>query len=101
MNLIQESLPEIIGSLVVTGLVVTGGWLARRRAAQRRPDTAVRRYTVLNQADPSGNPIVLSTTYPAGSVVTLDLGTGGTERIRLTDAPLSDGTYAAEPMDRY
>ncbi|MEV4040777.1 MULTISPECIES: hypothetical protein [Streptomyces] len=101
MSLLQESLPEIVGGLFVTGLAVAGGWLARLRAARRQPNPEVRRYTVLNLVAPSGNPIVHSTTYPAGTIITLELGSGQAERIRLTAAKLPDDTYAAEPVDRY
>ncbi|MCC3655745.1 hypothetical protein LIX60_30665 [Streptomyces sp. S07_1.15] len=101
MNILLDSVPEIVGGLVVTGLAVVGGWLAKRRVARRNADAAVRRYTVLNLVDPTGQPFIHSTTYRAGSIVNLNLGTGQTERVRLTDALLPDGTYAAEAVDRY
>ncbi|GAA3797213.1 hypothetical protein GCM10022403_033920 [Streptomyces coacervatus] len=56
---------------------------------------------MLNALSVNGNPIVHSSTSPAGTIIVLHLGASQAERVRLTDALLPDGTYAAEPVDRY
>ncbi|MFJ4242793.1 hypothetical protein ACIP17_19520 [Streptomyces iakyrus] len=95
MNLLINSLPELLGSLGATG--VTGGivWFVRRRQ-QARP----RRYTLLNTVAPDGGPVRLLTTRPPGTVLTLEVN-GQRERYELTGVRLPDDTYAAEPADRY
>ncbi|CBG71165.1 conserved hypothetical protein [Streptomyces scabiei 87.22] len=40
------------------------------------------------------------TTRRAGTIIRRDVGRGP-ERFELTNVQLSDGTYAAEPVDRY
>ncbi|MFD6297959.1 hypothetical protein ACFWFU_24400 [Streptomyces sp. NPDC060235] len=101
MNILLDSAPEAIGGLVATGLAGVCAWVKKARAARRSVGTAVRRYTVLNVVDTVGLPIVHSTTCPVGVIVKVHLGAGHMERVKLTDAVLPDGTYAAEAIDRF
>ncbi|MEU8617315.1 hypothetical protein [Streptomyces sp. NPDC048623] len=46
--------------------------------------------------------VQLASSRPAGTVITWqELATDRRQRFELTDAVLSDGTYAAEPLDWY
>ncbi|WP_329127194.1 hypothetical protein [Streptomyces sp. NBC_01465] len=58
----------------------------------------LRRYTLLRTAGQDGTPDQIPTTQPPGTVITHLVG-GCPQRFELTDAPLGDGTYAAEPLD--
>ncbi|MFE4777835.1 hypothetical protein [Streptomyces sp. NPDC056713] len=94
MNLFAATLPNFLGGLAV---LIVGGiltWLLAQRAGR------VRRYTLLNSAAPDGSPVLHLTTRRAGTVIRRDVGRGP-ERFELTKVQLPDGTYAAEPMDRY
>ncbi|MFF2438857.1 hypothetical protein ACFVU4_32680 [Streptomyces sp. NPDC058107] len=62
--------------------------------------TTLRRYTLLGITTGDGTPTHLLSTRPAGSIVAHQVD-GRTERFELTDVPLYDGTFAAEPLDRY
>ncbi|MCF1593364.1 hypothetical protein [Streptomyces muensis] len=95
MSLLVDSLPEFLGALGATG--VAGGvvWFFRWRRKNR-----ARSYTVLNTVGTNGNPVQHLTTRPPGTVITLEVN-GRRERFELTDVRLPDGTFAAEPVDRY
>ncbi|MFI1285154.1 hypothetical protein ACH4U5_31095 [Streptomyces sp. NPDC020858] len=54
----------------------------------------LRRYTLLRTSGPGQ----YDTTRPGGTVITHHID-GRTQRFELTDVPLGDGTYAAEPID--
>ncbi|MFD3700067.1 hypothetical protein ACFWUZ_28760 [Streptomyces sp. NPDC058646] len=54
----------------------------------------LRRYTLLRTSGPGR----YDTTRPGGTVITHHVD-GRTQRFELTDVPLGDGTYAAEPVD--
>lgn len=60
----------------------------------------IRRYTLLGTTTADGVPAQLLSTKPAGTLVTHRVD-GRDERFELTDTMLYDGTYAAEPVDRY
>ncbi|MGW1226605.1 hypothetical protein [Streptomyces sp. NPDC002530] len=94
MNLFSATLPNFLGGLavLVVGSAVT--WTLTRRSGR------IRRYTLLNSSFPDGSPVLHITTRRAGTIIRRDVGRG-LERFELTKAQLSDGTYAAEPMDRY
>lgn len=62
--------------------------------------TTLRRYTLLGATTGDGTPTRLLSTRPAGSIVAHHVD-GRTERFELTDVPMHDGTFAAEPLDRY
>ncbi|MFI8203590.1 hypothetical protein [Streptomyces sp. NPDC085937] len=47
-----------------------------------------------------GSPLQFSSTRPAGSTVTR-VRDGRVDRFQLTDVPLHDGTFAAEPTHWY
>lgn len=92
--LFQASLAEFLGGLAVIIVVTVVTWLIHRRRQ------GVRRYTLLNSADSDGNPVLHVTTRRAGTVIRRDVGRGP-ERFELTNTPMGDGTYVAEPLDRY
>ncbi|MFF7097996.1 hypothetical protein ACFY9A_37275 [Streptomyces rubradiris] len=89
-----EAVPEFVGGIAVVIVLAVVGWYVKRRR------NTLRRYTLLNSVDADGNPVLHVTTCRPGTVVTRDVGRGP-ERFELTDVELYDGTYVAEPMDRY
>ncbi|WP_330346685.1 hypothetical protein OG858_47105 (plasmid) [Streptomyces europaeiscabiei] len=92
--LFEASLAEFLGGLAVIVVVGVVTWAIRRRRQ------GVRRYTLLNSTDADGNPVLHVTTRRAGTVIRRDVGRGP-ERFELTSTPMGDGTYVAEPLDRY
>jgi len=58
-----------------------------------------RRYTLLDAVTDDGLPIQVTTTRPAGTLITHTL-TGQERHFELTNVRLYDGTFAAEPTDR-
>ncbi|MEV5950359.1 hypothetical protein [Streptomyces sp. NPDC051993] len=99
-------LPALLGTLTAAIALVGAvlGWLRARRAAQLAASTAplkpprrLRRYTLLRTTGPDGTPVHYTTTRPPGSVITHQVG-GHPLDFELTDLPLGDGTYAAEPL---
>ncbi|MFW3469915.1 hypothetical protein ACN24M_00135 [Streptomyces microflavus] len=93
MNLFDATLPNFLGGLAVLVLASFVTWVIRR-------GPRVRRYTLLNSATPEGSPVLHLTTLRAGTIIRRDVGRG-MERFELTKVQMPDGTYAAEPMDRY
>jgi hypothetical protein len=94
------------GAAVVITLV-SSAWrrLPSRRTSPRttagsRPDDTrvLHRYTLLRTAGPDGTPYQYETTRPTGTVITHRVN-GQSLRFELTDAPVGDGTFAAEPFD--
>ncbi|GAA1918778.1 hypothetical protein GCM10009837_50030 [Streptomyces durmitorensis] len=55
-------------------------------------------YTLLRTTGSDGAPDRYETTRPPGTVITHRVD-GFPQRFELTDAPLGDGTFAAEPLD--
>lgn len=58
----------------------------------------LRRYTLLRTVGPDGGPDRYETTRPTGTVITHRVDSRP-QRFELTDVPLGDGTFAAEPLD--
>ncbi|MFB6825514.1 hypothetical protein ACFCXA_28480 [Streptomyces virginiae] len=94
MNILLEALPEFLGGLGTAAVIVAVTRVVRRR------NVGVRRYTLLSTVGADGNPLHHFSTLPTGTVISRDTG-GQRERFQLTGAVLADGTYAAEPVDRY
>ncbi|WP_226487484.1 hypothetical protein [Streptomyces parvulus] len=92
--LLEASLAEFLGGITVIIVLAASTWLIHRRRH------GVLRYTLLNSADADGNPVLHVTTRRAGTVIRRYVGRGP-ERFELTSTPLGDGTYVAEPIDRY
>lgn len=90
-------IPTAVG-LVVTGLAAAAGWLYRRRRTTPTPPRVLRRFSLLGTTGADGTPLYYETTRAPGSVITRRVGSLS-QRFELTDAPLGDGTYAAEPLD--
>ncbi|MFJ8828106.1 hypothetical protein ACIREE_41095 [Streptomyces sp. NPDC102467] len=97
----------LIGSAVLTGAGAAGRRLLSRRAraAEGVETTApleaprmLRRYTLLRATGPDGIPAQYATTRPTGSVIVQRVN-GHPQRFELTDVPLADGTFVAEPLD--
>ncbi|MFG2557210.1 hypothetical protein [Streptomyces sp. NPDC048581] len=111
MNLIGETLPQVIGGLVVAALLGGVSWAAHqvrpRRTARSLPVTVprpahpgLRTYALLGTMASDGRPVRRDTTWPPGTVITATVD-GRAQRFQLTDASLYDGTFAAEPLDRH
>ncbi|MFF8681141.1 hypothetical protein ACF07F_24815 [Streptomyces sp. NPDC015237] len=112
MNVFTEALPEFLGALGAAMAVGLATFIARKlrgtRPALMPPSgppgdqsaPAARRFTLLETTQDNGGTVQITTTRPAGTVITYrsdDL----IERFELTDIPLHDGSFAAEPVDRY
>ncbi|MGY5099449.1 hypothetical protein [Streptomyces sp. 900105245] len=95
---------DLLSTALGQGLLVlmlaacaAGAWLYQhRRTALARH--VVRRYGLLGTADVDGALLHHETTRAPGTVVTRRIR-GQVRRFELTDAPLGDGTFAAEPVD--
>ncbi|MFI1285212.1 hypothetical protein ACH4U5_31410 [Streptomyces sp. NPDC020858] len=108
-DVITGSVGELLGGLALVLVLALTAWTRRRRMATR-PDTPpdggpaaarhARRYTLLGTRAADGHPEQVVSSRPAGTVVS-QRGPGRRQRFELTDAILADGTYAAEPLDRY
>ncbi|MFD9633682.1 hypothetical protein [Streptomyces violascens] len=106
MSLFTDSLPGLFSAVGAAAVIALGRLLSRRvRDVQGAGTTALsegsrvlRRYTLLRTAGPDGAPDQYETTRPPGTVITHRIG-GHPQRFELTDVPLGDGTYAAEPFD--
>ncbi|MER5757715.1 hypothetical protein [Streptomyces sp. NPDC002082] len=113
--LFAASLPELLGGLGAAIIVGLAPWATRRWRDRRTVSPApaplaipgdtrvpeqVRRYTLLGTLTPDGSPAQITSTRPARTAI-IYRGGGQAERFELTDALLYDGTYAAEPLDRY
>ncbi|CAK7281335.1 hypothetical protein ACNFR7_16390 [Streptomyces sp. RM1] len=96
--LFDKFLIPIAVGLVVTGLAAAAGWLYQRRRATPTPPRVLRCFSLLGTTGADGTPLYYETTRPTGCVVTRRVG-GLSQRFELTDAPLGNGTYAAEPLD--
>lgn len=126
MDIFIDALPEFLGALGSAAVVGTVVWCfrawrrqqARVCAAAASPPTGIeglvtdqpgtpetkyaklRRYTLLRTTSSDGSPIQLASTRQPGTLITWTVR-GRTERFELTDVRLYDGTFAAEPLDRY
>lgn len=121
MHFLFAALPEFLGALGSAAVIGMLLWCGRRVRSLTRHGTAtaappignvalgpdrrgidlakVRRYTLLDTATDNGLPIQVTTTRPAGTLITQALN-GQERRFELTDVRLHDGTFAAEPIDR-
>ncbi|WP_328765356.1 MULTISPECIES: hypothetical protein [unclassified Streptomyces] len=106
-TILTGSIAELIGGLALLLLGVFATWFRHRRRAVRTSADAqavagrqARTYTLLGIRAPDGHPVHLVSARTAGTVVT-QRGPTGRQRYELTDAILADGTYAAEPLNRY
>ncbi|MFD9868583.1 hypothetical protein ACFXI8_27455 [Streptomyces niveus] len=61
---------------------------------------ALRSYTLLGTTDGNSQPGRRDSTRPAGSIITISVD-GRTARFKLTDDRLYDGTFVADPLDRF
>ncbi|MCX5318085.1 hypothetical protein [Streptomyces sp. NBC_00154] len=123
MDIFTNALPEFLGALGSAGAAGSVMWCFRawhRRRARDCPATGpaptefiggqagpaarryatIRHYTLLGTSAADGSPIQLPSTRPAGTVIVWPVG-ARQERFELTDVRLYDGTFAAEPVDRY
>ncbi len=101
--------PGLVSSLVcacvLAGVTAIWRWMRVRGAGESRESApaggarTLRRYTLLRTAGAHGNPEQYETTWPTGTVITHRVDGGPPQRFELTDVPLSNGTYAAEPLD--
>lgn len=109
-DVITGSIAELLGScavLVAVALVgrARGRRRARRGTAQGGDEAATRptrTYTLIGTRAPDGHVVLLASSRPAGTVITWQKAASDRrQRFELTDAVLSDGTFAAEPLDWY
>ncbi|MFE5124987.1 MULTISPECIES: hypothetical protein [Streptomyces] len=96
---------SLVGAAVLAGVAATWRWM-RVRGAGESGDSApaggartLRRYTLLRTAGAHGSPEQYETTWPTGTVITHRVDGRHSRRFELTDVPLGNGTYAAEPLD--
>ncbi|MFE5796713.1 hypothetical protein ACFQ8C_29635 [Streptomyces sp. NPDC056503] len=109
-DVITGSIAELLGGCAVVVAVALVARARGRRGARRgtapggdgaatRP---ARMYTLIGTRAPDGLVVRLASSRPAGTVVTWqEPATDRRRRFELTDAVLSDGTFAAEPLDWY
>lgn len=118
MKIFVESLPELLGALGAAGVLGALAWccgLWRRRYGSRHvcaaPEPiprseldaqcrAIRRYTLLGTASGEAGAVQVMSTRLAGAILVWPVGDRPV-RFELTDAQLFDGSFAAEPVDRY
>jgi hypothetical protein len=109
MSLFTNVLTGLLSTIGAAGVIAfvsaARRRLSSRRTAQRAATGAaldgtrtLRRYTLLRTVGPDGTPDRYETTRPTGTVITHRVD-GHSRRFELTDAPLGDGTFAAEPLD--
>jgi hypothetical protein len=111
MPFLIDALPDLLGALGATCVIALAS-AAWRRLSSRGPRSAhrgtpvtaldgtrmLRRYTLLRTGGPDLAPVRFETTRPAGTVITRQVD-GHPRYFELTDVPLGDGTFAAEPLD--
>lgn len=98
--LFDNFLTPIAVGLAVTFLGAMIGRLRRRRRPAPAPPRVLRRFSLLGTTGADSALLQHETTRAPGSVVTLRFG-DLSQRFELTDAPLGDGTCAAEPLDHH
>jgi hypothetical protein len=109
-DLITSSFAELLGGLAVILFLALAERVRRQRRAIARRGVApapgssdslqARTYTLSGTLAPDGHPVRIVSTRPAGTVI-YHHGRIGREEFELTDAMLTDGTYATEPLCRY
>ncbi|MFJ5049285.1 hypothetical protein [Streptomyces sp. NPDC088719] len=96
---------SIVGAGVLAGVTATWRWMRVRDTGEGEAGTPVggarslRRYTLLRTTGAHGSPEQYETTWPTGTVITHRVDGLHPRRFELTDVPLGDGTYAAEPLE--
>ncbi|MGW4823470.1 hypothetical protein ACWEP4_32095 [Streptomyces sp. NPDC004227] len=96
---------SLVGAGVLAGVTATWRWMRVREAGESGESVpgggarTLRCYTLLRTAGAHGCPEQYETTWPTGTVITHRVDGGRPQRFELTDVPLGDGTYAAEPLD--
>ncbi|OEJ31010.1 hypothetical protein BGK67_06300 [Streptomyces subrutilus] len=110
-DVITGSIAELLGGCaVVVAVALVARARGRRRArrgtaqggdgAATRP--AARTYTLIGTRAPDGHLVLVASSRPAGTVITWqEPASDRRQQFELTDAVLSDGTFAAEPLDWY
>lgn len=105
VSLFIDALPGLLSALGAAAVIALASraWRrlsSRRAAAGTAPDgpRALRRYTLLRSFDTDGTPHQYETTRPTGTVI-IQRVDGQSRNFELTDIPLGDGTFAAEPVD--
>ncbi|MFC9752356.1 hypothetical protein [Streptomyces sp. NPDC056921] len=97
--LFDKFLTSIAVGLAVTFLGAVIGRLCQRCWTAPAPARVLRRFSLPGTTGADGCLLHHETTRAPGSVATLRFG-DLSQRFELTDAPLGDGTYAAEPLDQ-
>ncbi|MFC7841925.1 hypothetical protein [Streptomyces sp. NPDC057382] len=105
MSLLIDAVPDLLSAIGAAALIAlaSAAWRRlsiRRAAACAAPEESrtLRHYTLLRTVGPDGAPRQYETTRPPGTVITHRVD-GRPQRFELTDIPLGDGTFAAEPYD--
>ncbi|MEU5510813.1 hypothetical protein [Streptomyces fungicidicus] len=105
MSLLIDAVPDLLSAIGAAAVIAlaSAAWRRlsfRRAAASAASDESrtLRRYTLLRTRGPDGAPEQYETTRPPGTVITHRVD-GRPQHFELTDAPLGDGTFAAEPLD--
>ncbi|KOV22510.1 hypothetical protein ADK90_10685 [Streptomyces sp. XY413] len=109
-DVIAGSIAELLGGLAVIMVVALVARARRRRGSRHGTapggDEAATRpartYTLIGTRAPDGHVVQLPSSRPAGTVLTWqEPSSDRRQRFELTASVLSDGTYAAEPLDWY
>ncbi|GGV54586.1 hypothetical protein GCM10010293_68600 [Streptomyces griseoflavus] len=105
MSLLTDALPDLLSAIGAAAVIALASAAWRRLSSRRTAASAaleesrtLRRYTLLRTTGPDGAPEQYETTRPTGTVITHRVD-GRPQRFELTDIPLGDGTFAAEPYD--
>ncbi|MFD5299534.1 hypothetical protein ACFWJU_30565 [Streptomyces mutabilis] len=86
--------------VMLLAAAAAGTVLCRRIRATPSEPPRVRCFTLLRTEGVDGTPVRYETTRPSGTKITPWVD--GRQRLyELTDVQLEDGTYAAEPLDRF
>ncbi|MFI9155685.1 hypothetical protein [Streptomyces sp. NPDC053367] len=107
MSLLIDAVPDLLSAIGAAAVIALASASWRRLSFRRAAAIAaldesrtLRRYTLLRTVGPHGVPEQYETTRPTGTVITHRVD-GRPQRFELTDAPLGDGTFAAEPVDHW
>ncbi|MGQ4484375.1 hypothetical protein ACN6LM_003672 [Streptomyces sp. SAS_281] len=109
-DVITGSIAELLGGCAVVMAVALAARVRGRRGARcgiapggyAEAARSARTYTLIGERAPDGHAVLLASSRPAGTVITWqEPASDRRQRFELTDAVLSDGTFAAEPLDWY
>ncbi|MFJ4008004.1 hypothetical protein ACIPWL_31810 [Streptomyces sp. NPDC090023] len=105
MWLLINAVPDLLSAIGAAAVIAlaSAAWhrlsIGRAAASAASDDSrTLRHYTLLRTVGPDGAPQQYETTRPTGTVITHRVD-GRPQRFELTDVPLGDGTFAAEPLD--